>query len=246
MFRQPARRETADLFGLDAMNFYVLLERLAPIQGMPTAWIVIVAAFLAVNSRDLRLAILMLGLQYLFSGLLFAGVLDLRLAVAFVIGGLFVFMILAVTTWQIQWGKLTPNPDGHSLPAKGLDSALRLGPLSFPRRTWLRILLSLVAVGVAFTLSRPTVGFSAGALEAQPYLRFAIYGLGSLGLVGLVTATEPLPAGIGLLLFINGFSLFFSTLNPSNTMLVLLIALQLLVAVVVAYLAQARRVPAKI
>ncbi len=75
------------------------------------------------------------------------------------------------------------------------------------------------------------------------YLEAAIFGLGGLGLVGLAVSADPLPAGIGLLLFLAGFVLFYSLVDPSLIMVVALIVLQLTVALVVAYLAQAWRRP---
>ncbi len=62
--------------------------------------------------------------------------------------------------------------------------------------------------------------------------------------MGLTTSVEPLPAGTGLLLFLAGFTLFYGLVDPSLVMVVALIILQLTVALVVAYLAQARYLPA--
>ena len=63
------------------------------------------------------------------------------------------------------------------------------------------------------------------------------------GLVGLAASAEPLPAGIGLLVFLAGFVLLYRLVDPSLVMVVALIILQLTVTLVVAYLAQARRQP---
>ena len=61
--------------------------------------------------------------------------------------------------------------------------------------------------------------------------------------MGLAASADPLPAGIGLLLFLAGFTLFYGLVDPSLVMVVTLIILQLTVALVVAYLAQARYLP---
>ncbi len=61
--------------------------------------------------------------------------------------------------------------------------------------------------------------------------------------MGLATSTEPLPSGIGLLLFLSGFGLFYGFLDQSLAMTVALVAAQLIVALAVAYLAQARYLP---
>jgi hypothetical protein len=221
------------------MNIYVLLENLAPVRGMPAAWIVVVAAFLAVVISDLRLSIPMLGVQYLFSGLLYAEVLDPRLAVVFVITGLVVTLILLVTGGQVHWGKTPTELKGINTNKPETDQLWHVGPLALSRRTWLRFALGIVAVVVAFVLAR-FGGFLLGGLSADPSLSLAIYGLGFLGLIGLLTADQPMPAGISLLLFINAFALFYGLLNPSTIVVILLVAMQLSVAVVVAYLTQAR------
>lgn len=223
------------------MNIYLLLDRLSPVIGSPAAWITILAALLAINIRDFRLSVPLLGVQYLFAGLLFIDVLEPRLAVAFVIAGLFVTLILLVTGWQIGWEESLAVQAGHSLRGGMLDSSLRIGPLTLSRHVGLCLLLSVAGIGLAFALSRTGGGILAVSSPVQPHLSLAIYGLGFLGLIGLLTATGPFSAGIGLLLFINGFSLFYSTLGPPSAMLVALISLQLMVAVVVSYLAQARR-----
>lgn len=78
------------------------------------------------------------------------------------------------------------------------------------------------------------------------YLIPAIAGLAAVGLVGLASSAEPLPAGIGLLLFLTGFALYFGFLDQSLAMTVALAGSQLIVAMAVAYLAQARYLPADI
>lgn len=78
------------------------------------------------------------------------------------------------------------------------------------------------------------------------YLSPAIAGLVGLGLVGLVTSAEPLPSGIGLLLFLSGFGLYYGFLDQSIMMTVALISAGLLVSLVMAYLAQARYLPADV
>ena len=62
-----------------------------------------------------------------------------------------------------------------------------------------------------------------------------------LGLVGLLTRfTEPPPFGVGLLLGLTGFALYYAFLDQSTAMTVALLVAQLFVALAVAYLAQAR------
>jgi hypothetical protein len=76
--------------------------------------------------------------------------------------------------------------------------------------------------------------------ESLDYLNLAVYALVALGLLGLSLTTEPLQAGMGALMFLTGFELFYSALDQSGTMLAALAAVNLVVAIAIAYLIQAR------
>ena len=62
-----------------------------------------------------------------------------------------------------------------------------------------------------------------------------------LGLVGLAASHDPIPAGMGLFTFLTGFELYYAALDQSIAMLASLAALNLAVALAIAYLAQVRR-----
>jgi hypothetical protein len=70
----------------------------------------------------------------------------------------------------------------------------------------------------------------------------AVVGLVSLGLIGVATGGSLL-GGVGLLIFLNGFDLLNSSVEQSIALVVALSAANLLVALVIAYLAQARFYP---
>ena len=72
------------------------------------------------------------------------------------------------------------------------------------------------------------------------YLNLAVYALVALGLLGLSLTTEPFQAGIGALMFLTGFELFYGILAQSGTILAALAAVNLVVTVAIAYLTQAR------
>lgn len=57
---------------------------------------------------------------------------------------------------------------------------------------------------------------------------------------------DPLPGGVGLLIFLTGFSLFYGFLDQSLAMTVALVIAQFVVALAVAYLAQAHYLPADV
>ncbi|MGQ9709839.1 MAG: hypothetical protein ACUVXE_05110 [Anaerolineae bacterium] len=76
--------------------------------------------------------------------------------------------------------------------------------------------------------------------QVPPLVGLACYLLGVVGLFLAGMAEEPLGAGLGLLVFLNGFDLFFSALEPSLVVAGLLGLMQFLITLAVAYLALAR------
>lgn len=178
-------------------------------------------------------------LVYLAGGLLLFDVLDPRLAVVTIITGVVIALMMAITGAQTRWGRPLVVSDGENADpsATGTRAA---GPLRFSDRALLRLALAAAALLGALWLARTPGTLLSFVPADRAYLETAILGLGGLGLVGLAASAEPLPAGIGLLLFLEGFVLFYSLVDPSLVMVVALIVLQLTVALVVAYLAQAR------
>jgi hypothetical protein len=59
----------------------------------------------------------------------------------------------------------------------------------------------------------------------------------------MATSPEPFPAGLGLLVFLLGFALYMSVVEQSIDMAIALVALNLLIALAISYLAQARFIP---
>jgi hypothetical protein len=162
--------------------------------------------------------------------------------VAYTVSGLFVIMILLITAWQVNWGRspsgLTPDELAEMAPPP-----VSIGRFSLDRRRMVRIMLSIATLVVTL-LATPIIEGALSVFSPEfQYLSAAVIGLGLLGLVGMGIVTEPLPAGIGLLLFITGFVIYYSALDASITMVIALISLMFLSALSIAYLAQARYFP---
>jgi len=245
------------------MNFptiFDLLERLAFLRGRPAVAVVLLAAALAVVVWDVGLvrrqdtdaprflsfaplAFPALLVVYLVGGLLLVDVFDPRLAVVTVMTGVFVALIVLVTGAQTRWGR-PPGLNDEEAARLGRRPTRTAGPLAFTDRALLRLALVVAVLLGALWLARTPGTLVAFVPEERAYLEAAIFGLAGLGLVGLAASAEPLPAGVGLLLFLAGFTLFYGLVDPSLVMVVALIILQLTVALIVAYLAQARYLPA--
>lgn len=231
---------------MDAPTIFDLLDRLAFLRGMPTVIILLGAAFIAVVAWDMRIAVPALLVQYLFAGLLFVDVLDPRLAVVYTLVGLFVSAILFITAWQVNWGRPPSGLTREEAARLGLAPPRSFGRLAVSNRALVRLILSAAAL-VAVWVWTGTGSVLQNVIPAElTYLIPAIAGLAAVGLVGLASSAEPLPAGIGLLLFLTGFALYFGFLDQSLAMTVALAGSQLIVAMAVAYLAQARYLPADI
>lgn len=223
------------------MSLFSLLETLEPLRGMTATWIILIAAFLAVAIWDLRLALPALGVHYLAAGLLFVDVLDPRLAVVYVLVGLVVTAILLVTAAQVNWGRPPVDLTDEERAKLKLEPARQIGPFNLTTRMIVRAALAAAALAALWWLSR-TGGIS--ETPEQVYLDLAIYGLIALGLVALVTSPDPLRSGIGIMLLLTGFELSNGQTTQSISLVIALAGVNLLLAVVIAYMAQSRFLPA--
>ena len=227
-------------------TIFDILDRLAFLHGMPAVALLLSAAFIAIVAWDMRPVIVAVLAQYLLAGFLFVDVLDPRLAFVYALAGLFVTAILFITAWQTNWGRPPPGLTQQEATRLGLSRTRRLGRFTVTDRSLLRWVLAVVVVLVALWPAR-SPGLLQPVVPAElAYLEPAIVGLIGLGLAGLATSADPLPGGIGLLVFLTGFSLFHGFLDQSLAMTVALVVVQFVVALTVAYLAQARYLPADV
>ena len=231
---------------MNVPTIFDLLDRLAFLRGAPSVVLLLAAAFVAVVAWDMRPAITAVLIHYLLVGFLFVDVLDPRLAFVYTLAGLFVTAILLVTSWQVNWGRRPSGLTAEEAARLGLADTRQLGRFSVTQRGLLRLGLATAVLVAALWLTRAPGLFASVAPIEPDYLEPAIAGLMGLGLVGAVTSAEPLPSGIGLLLFLSGFGLFYGFLDQSLAMTVALVTTQLVVALAVAYLAQARYLPVDI
>ena len=227
-------------------TIFDILDHLAFLHGMPAVALLLAAAFIAIVAWDMRPVIVAVLAQYLLAGFLFVDVLDPRLAFVYALAGLFVTAILFITAWQTNWGRPPPGLTQQEATRLGLSRTRRLGRFTVTDRSLLRLVLAVVVVLVALWPAR-SPGLLQPVVPAElAYLEPAIVGLIGLGLAGLATSADPLSGGIGLLVFLTGFSLFHGFLDQSLAMTVALVVVQFVVALTVAYLAQARYLPADV
>ena len=216
------------------------LERLDSLRGFTAAYAVLITAVLVIILWDWRLALAALAAQYFFAGLLFVDVLDPRLAMVKLLAGWFACLILYFTARQVNWGGRPQDVAADELQNVAPERTFQVGPLRIPTSLPLRLLLVLLMLWLITSLfQRPDFALPAIG-DSLNYLSLAIFALVVLGLLALALTSEPLKAGMGVFMFLTGFELFYSALDQSATMLILLAAANIVLALVVAYLVQMR------
>ena len=221
-------------------TIFELIDRLGFLRGMPAVYGMLLTAVLIVVAWDWRLILPALAGQYLVTGLLFVDVLDPRLAIVKLLTGLFVCLILYITARQVNYGRLPVDVSPVEAAALEQENRVRVGPYLLPTSLPFRIFAVLVVVLAAWLLAqRP--GFWLPALPlGLEHLNLAVYVLMGSGLLSLGLTADPLRAGLGILMLMTGFELYYSVLEQSASVLLLLAVTNLLLALVISYLTQAR------
>ncbi|MDT8305518.1 MAG: hypothetical protein RRC07_06245 [Anaerolineae bacterium] len=211
------------------------LERLAFLQGMPAAAVIVAAGAILTVLWDWRVTIFALLLQYLASSFLYVEVLEPRLAIVKLFVGVFICLILYFTARQTAWGQAPADLSEAETAQLQEERRVGFGQYLTPASVPFRFLFALLVVVVLVSLSgRP--GYQLPAVP--PSLNLAIYALVGFGVVNAGLTAEPLRRGTGLLLILSGAELFYNTLEQSIVMLAVLAGANLMVALAVSYLTQ--------
>jgi hypothetical protein len=72
--------------------------------------------------------------------------------------------------------------------------------------------------------------------ETAVYLNIVIFLLTGLGTLGILLSASPINSGLGLLIFLIGFELYYSYLGPSLRTNLLFTAVNFSIALLIAYL----------
>jgi hypothetical protein len=180
----------------------------------------IVTASTILISRDWRVLILALLLQYILVGLVLSRLVRPDIAVLKIMIGAFICPILFLSARQVT-ANISVVP---TIVEKEKGNPAATGWV-FRLLTALIILLVTVTVSEMFVLP--------GLL---PILTIAVFWLILVGLTILIITEDPLKTGIGLLTILTGFDLFYTTLEHSLLITGLWGAVNLLIALAVSYL----------
>lgn len=222
-------------------SLFGLLQQLDPWRGAPAVYMALLTAVLIALFWDWRLALLALIVQYAAAGLLFLDVIAPQLAFAKLLAGWFACLILAITGWQVRYGRAPSDLTEEQARRYRDESFITLGSVQLPRNPALRLVGTIIMVLVLLIWVQQPAAIPPGVSAELEAVSAAIWIFMGLGLLGLVLSRHPLPAGMSFLTFLTGFDLYYSALNESVTMIAVLAAVTLIVAVVVSYLSQVRR-----
>jgi cytochrome c biogenesis protein CcdA len=161
----------------------------------------------------------LLWIQYVLAAVLMQPVQPVRTLVARLVGGTLICVILFSSERRFT---------------TGLDAQERQ---SLPRSIWFKAIVALIftLLGWAFAYQ------SQDSVESlQYYVRLGSILNIALGLVMLGLYQDAVEAAIGLLILLIGFDLFYSGIEPSLAILLLMLAIQVIIALATSYIMSIR------
>ncbi len=201
-----------------------LLARVSFLAAMPAVAGVLVTAGLLVVSREWRLNVIALAVQYFFVVLLLTRLIRLEVAAVKGLIGWMICMVFYLTERRASVLEQSPAAEGTAVSRR------------WPR--WVmsaRASFSLLA-GLLVSVAAYTAALRIPLPEVPTDITLACYLLVGLGLLLIGLSEAPMQVGVGLLTFLSGFDLFYVALEPSLAVTGLLGAVSFLIALATAYL----------
>jgi hypothetical protein len=202
-----------------------LLARVSFLAAMPATVGIFLTAGLLVVSRDWRLNVTALSVQYFFVVLLLTRLIRLEVAAVKGLTGWMICMVFYLTERRASELEQSSAAEG-----------------STPRRRWIisaRASFCLLA-GLLVSVAAYVAALRIPLPEVPTDITLACYLLAGLGLLLIGLSEAPMQVGIGLLTFLSGFDLFYVALVPSLAVAGLLGAVSFLIALAAAYLRAAQ------
>ena len=227
-----------------------VLKTLSSIPGLAVLIGLIVAAALLVVLVNWRLLILALGVQYLLIGLMLTRVVPLELAAVKALVGVMICPVLFITARRVRWGQIDhpEEVEADQLPSEpatpdrpAAKPAVRRSIIGwlispgFPLRLMAALLTAVLAVSLAL---RNPLSVTGDALVSRD-ITIGTFGLLLLGLLNILLNENPLKVGVGLLSLLAGFEMFYTSVEPTLTIVGLLGLTNLIIGLAIAYLTTA-------
>lgn len=204
------------------MSLADLFRQLSILIGLPAVLLACAGAAMIVVARDWRLGLFGYALVSLMLALLLSQIIPTDWALMQAITGGLIAVILFLSARQLRW---TPNT--------GQRWELRWPNLA--SLTSFR-LLALVLAAVSFAVVRSRIAIPG----LDPLFRDALLWLLMMSLLGLSLHSEPLHAGLSLLVFLGAAELLVFTLFQRRMLVGLWMGGQILLGLAIAYLVVAR------
>jgi len=206
-----------------------LLARVSFLAAMPATAGIFVTAVLLVVSRDWRLNVTTLTIQYFFVVLLLTRLIRLEVAAVKGLTGWMICMVFYLTERRVSV----------------LEQSEATESTRTSRRRWRRWIISARAsfcllAGLLVSVAAYTAALRMPLPEVPTDITLACYLLAGLGLLLIGLSEAPVQVGLGLLTFLSGFDLFYVALEPSLAVAGLLGAVSFLIALATAYLRAAQ------
>ena len=202
-----------------------LLSRVSFLAAMPAVAGILVMGGLLVVSRDWRLNVMALTIQYFFVVLLLSRLIRIEVAAVKGLIGWMICMVFYLTERRVSALEATA---ADAEPAAG---SRRLRRWVMSARASFFLLASIMLVVAAYTAA-----LRIPLPEVPADITLACYLLAGFGLLLVGLSETPMQVGIGLLIFLSGFDLFYVALEPSLAVAGLLGALSFVIALLTAYL----------
>jgi len=202
-----------------------LLERVSFLAAMPATAGILVTAGLLVVSRDWRLNVTALTVQYFFVVLLLTRLIRLEVAAVKGLTGWMICMVFYLTERRASVLEQSSDAEERALARRWILSA--------------RASFCLLA-GILVSVAAYTAALRIPLPEVPTDITLACYLLVGLGMLLLGLSESPMQVGLGLLTFLSGFDLFYVALEPSLAVAGLLGAVSFLIALATAYLRAAQ------
>lgn len=193
--------------------------------GFPAVIMILLTASTLLVSRNWRLSIISLGIQYLGVFTLVAMQASLQVALAKLVAGWISCAVLGLAlTGSLESSSVSPLEPGR----------VSLNSQSVTPSGWLFRLLAVGIVGLAVSsMVSPLVGWAPEIQIEQAWGALLLIGL---GLLHLGLTTQPLNVVLGLLTVLSGFEILYSAVEVSALVTGLLASVNLGLALVGAYL----------
>ncbi len=212
-----------------------IVKTIAALPGTAVLISLLIASALLVVLVNWRLLIVVLGLQYIFIGLMLTRVVPIELAAVKALVGIMICPVLYITARRVNWGRPEEEADENTDVDRLRRRWWHIVGAGWPVRVIVAVLAVAISIGLASRSPLPIVADPTLSRD----LTIGAFSVILLGLINAALAENPLKVGLGLLSIFAGFELFYTAVEPTLAIVGLLGLTNLFLALAIAYLTTA-------